>query len=200
MLTIESITDGVAHINIDVDGTNYAWTVGGLADVADVQSHLEANANAYRQDIRTALAMGRTLDVIPAPTLADVLAVKTSAIQAEKCRVRDAGFLVDGVLFDSDQAAQISYLELAAELAADASYTVPWKASELTWVTMTAAMYAKVKSTGTEHIRACFAWQKARDAELATVKSAVAAGTISTPDAMVAVAAVSTTYTAEATS
>ena len=57
MLTIKSTADGVATINIDVDGATYTWTVGGLADVADVQSHLEANADTYRADIRTALAM-----------------------------------------------------------------------------------------------------------------------------------------------
>ena len=69
MLTIKSITNGVAHITLDVDGTTYAWTVGGLLDVPDPAAHLEANADAYRADIRTALEMGRELEIIVPPTL-----------------------------------------------------------------------------------------------------------------------------------
>lgn len=64
MITIKSITNGVAYINLDVNGITYAWTVGGLSGVADVQEHLNANANLYRADIRTALEMGREVPII----------------------------------------------------------------------------------------------------------------------------------------
>lgn len=126
--------------------------------------------------------------------LDEVIAAKSVAIQAEKCRVRDAGFLVGGIRFDSDQAARTSYLELADMLAADASYVTPWKASPGAWVDMNAALYAKVKAAGAAHISSCFAWQGARDAELQTIRTSLAAGTMSHPDAIAAVNAVSAVW------
>ena len=196
MLTHKTLTNGDASIAIDVDGTIYAWTVGGLADIEDGPSHLEANADLYRADIRTALAMGRTLEVVTPPTLDEAVAAKTAAIQAEKCRARDGGFDVGGTHFDSDAAARISYGELADLLRDDPAYTTPWRASEGVWVAMDAALYAQVKAAGTAHVKACFAWQGAKDAELAAIKSAVATGTMTDAVAQAAVAAVSTIYTA----
>lgn len=123
-----------------------------------------------------------------------IIAAKSAAIQAEKCRVRDAGFLVDGVLYDSDQAARLAYMEFALSLAQDASYTQQnWKASEGVWVTMDALQFSKVKRAGETALAAAFDWQKARDAELAAIKAAVAAGSMTEADARPAVAAVSAT-------
>ena len=79
MLTIKSITKGMVTINIDVDGTTYAWTVGGLDDVDDIPAHLDANADMCRADVRTALEMGRALEVVVPPTLAEA---KSQAILA----------------------------------------------------------------------------------------------------------------------
>lgn len=64
MLTIKSVTNGTATINIDVDGTVYIWTVGGLSDVENIQAHLDANVDLYRNDIRTALEMGREVPIV----------------------------------------------------------------------------------------------------------------------------------------
>lgn len=137
-------------------------------------------------------AVDRIVDEPAGPSLDVIVAAKTASLQAEKCRVRDAGFLVDGSRFDSDQAARTSYLELADMLAADASYATSWKASAGVWVTMNATLYAKVKTTGAAHISICFAWQAARDAELAAILAAVAAGAMSAREARIAVDAVST--------
>ena len=79
MITIKSITNGLATINIDLNGTTYAWSVGGLSDVADPAAHLEANADAYRADIQAALDMGRELEIIVPLTLAEA---KSRAILA----------------------------------------------------------------------------------------------------------------------
>lgn len=111
---------------------------------------------------------------------------KAGAIQAEKVRARDAGFLVDGVLFDSDQSARISYAELAPRLSSDPTFTTPWKASAGVWVTMDAALFARVQAAGTAHIRAAFAWQEARDAEVAAILAQAAAGTMNQAEAVAA--------------
>jgi hypothetical protein len=128
--------------------------------------------------------------------LAAIITAKYEAIQTEKCRTRDAGFEVDGVHFDSDQAARMSYMEFAMEIAANPTYSKDWKASEGVWVTMDATLFAKVKAVGEAYMTAAFNWQKARDAELAAIKVAVAAGTMTEEAAKAAVAAVSATYTA----
>lgn len=163
--------------------TQYAgetpWAIG---------DYIIANAATIIEAIKAAR------DSTPEKSLADLIATKTTAIQAEKCCVRDAGFEVDGIHYDSDQAARMSYLEFAMEITAVPTYSKTWKASEGVWVTMDAALFAKVKAAGEAHMSAAFSWQAARDAELATIKSAVAAGTMTEEAAKTAVEDVSATY------
>lgn len=106
-----------------------------------------------------------------APTLEQAKAAKLAAIQAEKARARDAGFLVSGVLFDSDSAARVAYLELAMRLQAEPVLSTFWKASDGVWVTMDAALFAQVYASGEAHIAACFAWQADREAEVAAAQT-----------------------------
>ena len=112
-------------------------------------------------------------------------AAKLAAIQAEKIRALDAGVMVEGVLFDIDASARVAYLELAMRLAANPALSTNWKASLGQWVTMDAALFDKLNVAGEAHIRACFAWQSAREAEVA---AAFAAGD------MAGIEAVSTVY------
>ena len=105
------------------------------------------------------------------PTLEEAKAAKLAEIQNEKSRARDAGFLVGGVLFDSDAGARLAYLELENKLSSDPTFTTSWKASDGVWVTMDATLYAQVKAAGTAHISACFAWQAAREAEAAAAQT-----------------------------
>lgn len=107
----------------------------------------------------------------PLPNMDEARAAKLAAIQAEKNRVRDGGFPVGGVLFDSDAGARLAYLELENKLAVDQAFTTSWKASDGVWVTMDAMLYAQVKAAGTAHISACFAWQAAREAEVAAAQT-----------------------------
>lgn len=108
------------------------------------------------------------------PTEQDVLvidlehlrAVKRAAIQAEKVRARDGGFEVDGVWFDSDASARLSYLEFGQMLEQDAALSETWKASAGAWVTMDAVLFSSVQAAGEAHIRAVFAWQAHQDATL----------------------------------
>jgi phosphoglycolate phosphatase-like HAD superfamily hydrolase len=118
--------------------------------------------------------------------LAAQAAAKTAEIQAEKCRIRDGGFVVDGVLFDSDQAARTSYLELALRFGVDPAFSTRWKASAGVWVAMDATLFARVQAMGTAHMQAAFAWQEARDAELAAILAQAAAGTMNQAEAVAA--------------
>lgn len=106
------------------------------------------------------------------PSLEALKAAKSAAVQAEKVRVRDAGFLVGETLFDSDNAARTAYLELAMNLQWDNVYTTEWKASEGKWVTMDAVLFMQVKAAGTAHISALFDWQKGKDQVIALAQTA----------------------------
>jgi hypothetical protein len=144
-----------------------------------------------------AVALGaedRAVEEPAGPPLESLITAKAAEVQTEKCRARDAGFRVDGVLFDSDQSARTAYLELADMLAAVPAYSTPWKASPGAWVTMDAVLYAKVRAAGAAHVSACFAWQAVRDAELAAVSAAVVDGRMTAREARTAIAAVSTSY------
>lgn len=106
-------------------------------------------------------------EVAPPLTAERLRAKLLAEIGARKNALRDGGFLVDGVLWDSDAGARLAYAELAQRLAADPSFTTRWKASEGQWVTMTAALFAAVYTAGAAHIAAAFAWQEAEEARLA---------------------------------
>ena len=96
----------------------------------------------------------------------ELKASKLQAVQAEKVRVRDGGFLVAGVLFDSDISARTSYQELALRLSQNPAFETQWKASAGQWVTMNAALYAQVMTAGEAHMAAVFAWQAAKEVEI----------------------------------
>lgn len=106
-------------------------------------------------------------DTPPPRPAAEVRANLLAEIGARKNTMRDGGFLVDGVLWDSDAGARLAYAELAQRLAADPSFTTRWKASEGQWVTMTAALFAAVYTAEADHIASAFAWQEAEEARLA---------------------------------
>lgn len=154
----------------------------------DYAEHVQPYVDAWQAAYAAATAPP------PQPTLDEVAAGKLATIQAEKCRVRDGGFLVGETLFDSDQAARTSYLELALRFQIEPGFSTRWKASSGVWVTMDATLFSQVQAAGTAHIQAVFAWQEARDAEVAAILAQVAAGTMTEMDARVAVEAVSTTY------
>ena len=100
--------------------------------------------------------------------LADTKAAKLAAIHTEKNRARDGGFMVDGVLFDSDLPARTSYAELAISMQQDPAFSTRWKASDGVWVDMDATLFQKVYAAGRAHIEACFAWQEAKEQSVAT--------------------------------
>lgn len=100
------------------------------------------------------------------PTIQELKDQKRAEIQKEKCRVRDAGALVDGVLFDTDSGARIAYLELAMQIMQNPSYSTSWKASGNTWVTMDAALFDKVMVAGKALLTSVFAWQAGKDIEI----------------------------------
>ena len=100
---------------------------------------------------------------------------KLTAINDGKNTALDGGFVHDGTLFDSDSKARLAYLELGLKLGQDAAYSTPWKASTGVWVMMDAALFAALQPAYEAHIQACFAWQAAREMDVA---AAVAAGDV----------------------
>lgn len=117
----------------------------------------------------------------PQVDIAALAQTKLTAVNEAKNLALDSGFTLDGVLYDSDSKARLAYLELAVKLGQNPEYSTPWKASAGVWVTMDAALFAALQPAYEAHIAGCFAWQAAREQEVA---AAVAAGDV---EALIAV-------------
>lgn len=96
---------------------------------------------------------------------------KLEAIQIEKCRVRDSGVAVPvngtSILFDTDNAARIAYLEFLGMSQMNPGYIEPnWKASGNTFVSMTPELFFAVVAVRQTNERNAFEWQKARVEEV----------------------------------
>lgn len=98
--------------------------------------------------------------------LNNIKSEKLKLIQTKKNEMRDAGFIVDDIKFDSDIAARLAYTELGLQLQANPEFTTMWKASDGVWVTMNYALYQQVITAGKAHIESCFAWQAAKEQEI----------------------------------
>lgn len=88
-------------------------------------------------------------------------------VQAEKSRIKNGGFEVDDILFDSDDSAQIALTQFMMKISVDATYTVPkWKASAGQWVVMDALLFSQVSAAWETHCTNCFDWQEAKEEEI----------------------------------
>ena len=123
------------------------------------------------------------------PSVQDLAAVKLAAINSGKNSALDAGFWHDGVLYDSDYKARLAYLEVATQFQLDPEFSTQWKASTGQWVMMDAALFAALIPVYRAHISACFAWQGAREQEVAAAlamedEGAIRAALAAIPESM----------------
>jgi hypothetical protein len=138
------------------DGTESCWEAIHWEDARDKPTWAQ-------------LAAASALDI------GEIAQAKLAAINDGKNRTLDGGFYHEGVLFDSDSKARLAYLEFAHKLSTSPLYSTPWKASTGHWVTMDATLFSALQPAYEQHIQACFAWQAAREMEVA---AAVALGSI----------------------
>lgn len=77
--------------------------------------------------------------------IAELKAQKMLEIQREKCGIRDAGVVVDGILFDTDAAAQGMYTQTLMMMQMNPGFVVEgWKASPGVYVNMDQTMLMSV--------------------------------------------------------
>jgi len=112
---------------------------------------------------------------LPVPDIGEIASAKLAAINNGKNVALDGGFTHNEILFDSDSKARLAYLEFAHKLSTSPLYSTPWKASTGQWVTMDATLFSALQPAYEQHIQSCFAWQAAREIEVA---AAVSAGSI----------------------
>lgn len=160
---------------VTIDGVSYPVTIFSLwspAQLASIgikswaeDSVPEHYSGGVPVDVESATHIQRTY---PNPILQATpwRAQLQEAIQAKKIDKRDGGFTVDGVLFDSDTNANMAYLNFNAKLATDPQFSTPWKASDNTWVTMDAALFAKVSAAFEANNQGAFLWQAQMSAAL----------------------------------
>ena len=140
-----------------------------------IPAHSTPTAPPFAGGKNTIWRDGWILEDIPAPevesevipSLPDTKTAKLHRINDAKNTYLDGGFLHNGVLFDSDSKARLAYIEFAHKLTTSPLYSTPWKASAGVWVTMDATLFTALQPAYQSHISACFAWQAAREMEVA---------------------------------
>jgi hypothetical protein len=129
------------------------------------------------------------------PSLEEVKAQKLAAIRAARHAVEFGGIMHDGVMYDSDATARAKYGETRDVFALMPEMVVEgWKASDGpdglgVYVTMTKALLDALTLAGAAHDKACFDWERDRQAEVAA-----ALALENEADARAAVAAVSEVF------
>ena len=106
-------------------------------------------------------------------TIEDIVAAKLAAIRAARHAVEYGGMIHDGVMYDSDATARAKYGETRDIFALMPDLEIEgWKASDGqdglgVYVTMTKALLDALTLAGSQHDGTCFAWERARQAEVA---------------------------------
>ena len=102
----------------------------------------------------------------PEFTAAEIQDIAMAALDVEKVLRLTGGFLVDGVLFDSDVNAEIRYMQLQGKFTADPTYSVLWKAANNVWVTMDLALFQTVIAAFEANLTGVYTWLAAEQAKL----------------------------------
>lgn len=107
------------------------------------------------------------------PSIDELKAAKIAAIRAARHAVEFGGIMHDGVMYDSDATARAKYGETRDVFALMPDMVVEgWKASDGpdglgVYVTMTKALLDSLTLAGAAHDKACFDWERDRQAEVA---------------------------------
>ena len=114
----------------------------------------------------------REVELTKTPNIEAMKADKLAKIQAGKSTARDAGIMVNGMLFDTDSSARIAYLELSFKLSQDPTYSVQWKANDDgDWVEMNSALFNDLYVAFGTHLEAVFAWQEVQSQAVAAAST-----------------------------
>lgn len=98
---------------------------------------------------------------------------KRTEMAAKKNAIRDGGFEVNGVLWDSDYNARTAYNELRFQFFANPAYTVEnFKVSEGNWITMTKDAFDVAQTIGTQTIENAFTTYKEKLIEIENAQTA----------------------------
>lgn len=111
--------------------------------------------------------------VAPTVPVSEIAAQKIASIRAARHAVEFGGIMHDGVMYDSDATARAKYGETRDVFALMPEMVVEgWKASDGpdgvgVYVTMTKELLDALTLAGAAHDKACFDWERDRQAEVA---------------------------------
>jgi hypothetical protein len=111
------------------------------------------------------------------PSLEEVKLAKLARIRAARHAVEYGGMEYDGIMYDSDATARAKYSETARVFGLMPDLEIEgWKASDGpdgmgVYVTMTKALLDSLTLAGAQRDQACFAWERARAAEVAAAET-----------------------------
>lgn len=150
-----------------------------FAEIGEVPFHATpTDSMDYGRELYARAMLGEFGEVAPyAQDLDAVKVAKLARIRAARHAVEFGGMMHDGVMYDSDATARAKYSETARVFDLMPEMVVEgWKASDGPdgqgiYVTMTQALIEALTLAGAQHDGACFAWERARAAEVAAAET-----------------------------
>lgn len=107
-----------------------------------------------------------------AKSRAQMLETKLAEIQLEKCKIRDSGVTVNGILFDTDASAQGMYTQTLMMMQLNTGFVVHgWKASTGVYIDLDEALLMQVLEAWKELITTLTIKQAEKEAELKIAES-----------------------------
>jgi hypothetical protein len=114
------------------------------------------------------------------PSLEEARAAALEALRLRKWQAKDAGITVNGVAIDTDDRGQATISGAVLNCLRDPDFAVQWKTAALNpdgtavWVTLGQTEINALADALTAYTEACFAVEKAKQAEIAALTSAEA--------------------------
>jgi len=173
--TLEYIGPGTADPSPLEPGV---WLVPGYATAIDPPVPVAGKVRRFVSGAwEYADVVAEPMDPEYEPSLEEVKAAKLSRIRSARHAVEFGGMMHDGVMYDSDATARAKYSETARVFGLMPGLEIEgWKASDGpdgqgVYVTMTKTLLDALTLAGAQHDAACFAWERARAAEVAAAET-----------------------------
>ena len=167
---VEDTNATIFRLGFSVDEVESAINFNGLTD-REV-AWRESQPDRYQLVNGEWSEIDGYLAVRIASRLSTAKANKILDIQEKKKELRDAGIFIDGVLYDTDQSAQVMYTQFLLALTTDPTYKIEeWKASGESFVVMDLAKILQIKDMWSTFCTSLHAVQSQKNAEVAALST-----------------------------
>lgn len=151
----------------DVTTKTFGFYVEDHGDCVEINEEYHFNLILGQNSGKQIIPDENDYPVLKEETIQDIANQKLAEIQAEKCRVRDGGMIVDGILWDTDTSAISAYMQFMFKLQLNNAASVPnWKASTGVWTVMDGTVLTSLMAEWETLQTSAFNWQKEKEEEV----------------------------------